>query len=351
MTVRQVALKLHLWMALVGGVFILLATVTGAILVFEREINRAQDAALFRIESGVPPLPLDDLVAAVQAAYPQQKVRGVVFPEDEPGAINVAMPGRAVMVDPGTGRILVEVANGSRLANMIEGLHLNLRVGPWGNRIVGTATLLCLLSALTGLYLWWPRRMFRFRKDESGRRFMFDLHNVAGFWTAAFLVIVTGTGLTMFWGSFTEPLLRRLDPTQPQARPESAPVDGAIPISLDDLVRRAQAALPGAQIRNFPIPAGPKAAYRVQLRFPEDKTPGGRSQVFIDQYSGEVLRVESSREAGAGAWFLNSQRSIHTGDIGGWPTRWLAFLTCASLLVQVYSGILLWWRRTRPRKA
>ncbi|MBK5256196.1 MAG: PepSY domain-containing protein [Vicinamibacteria bacterium] len=349
MTVRQAALKLHLWMALVGGAFILIASATGALLVFEREINSAQDAAL-RIESGVPPLPLDDLVVAVQAASPQQKVRGVVFPEHEPGAINVALPGRAVMVDPGTGRILAEVANGSRLANMIEGLHLNLRAGPWGNRIVGTATLLCLLAALTGLYLWWPRRLLRFRRDDSGRRFMFDLHNISGFWTSAFLVVVTGTGLTMFFGNVTDPMLKRLDPAQPQAPPQSAFVEGTPPISLDELVRRARAALPGAQIRNFPIPAGPKAAYRVQMRFPEDKTPGGRSQVFIDQYSGDVLRVQSSREAGPGTWFLNIQRSIHTGEIWGWPTRSLAFATCLSVLVQLYSGILLWWRRTRPRK-
>jgi uncharacterized iron-regulated membrane protein len=254
------------------------------------------------------------------------------------------------MVDPGTGRILAEVPNGSSLSNVIEGLHLNLRSGPWGNRIVGTATLLCLLAALTGLYLWWPRRLFRFRKDDSGRRFMFDLHNITGFWTSAFLVVVTGTGVSMFFGTFLDPMIRRLDPAPRASAPQSTPVEGRTTIPLDEVVRRAQAALPGAQIRNFPIPAGPKAAHRVQLRFPEDKTPGGRSQVYLDQYSGEVLRVESSREAGPGTWFLNAQRSLHTGEFGGWPTRTLAFATCLSVLVQLYSGIALWWHRTRPRK-
>jgi len=351
MTIRQAVLKLHLWMALVGGVFILIATATGAVLVFGHEIDRAQDGDLLRIEEGVAPLPIDDLVAAVRTAYPKETVRGVVFPQEEPGPLSVAVPGRSVLLDPGTARILTEIKNASRLAGAIERVHLNLAAGPWGNRIVGSATLLCLLAALSGLYLWWPRRLFRFRKDDSGRRFLLDLHNVVGFWTSAFLVVVTGTGLIMFFGKVTEPLIRKLDAAPRQAPPQSKPVEGGTPISLDDLARRARAALPGAQLRNFPIPAGPKAAHRVQLRFPEDKTPGGRSQVFIDQYSGEVLRVDSSREAGAGTWILNAQRSIHTGDIGGGPTRALAFLTCLSVLVQLYSGLRLWWRRTRPRKA
>jgi uncharacterized iron-regulated membrane protein len=351
MTLRQAALKLHLWMALVGGVFILVVGATGAILVFEREINRAAHAELHRVQGGTARLPVDELVAAVRAAYPGARVRGVVFPEVEPGPLNVALVGRAAFVDPGSGRILGELANGAGLGGVIESVHLNLRAGRWGSRIVGTATLFCLLAAVTGLYLWWPRRLFRFRADASGKRFVFDLHNVAGFWTSLFLLVVTGTGLVMFWGSFTQPLLRKLDPAQPQPPPQSTPVEGVPPISLEEVVRRAQAALPGAQIRNFPIPASPQAAHRVQLRFPEDKTPGGRSQVYLDQFSGEVLRIESTREAGLGTTLFQLQRSIHTGDIWGWPTRILALLTCLSLLVQLYTGILLWWRRTRPRKA
>jgi uncharacterized iron-regulated membrane protein len=81
------------------------------------------------------------------------------------------------------------------------------------------------------------------------------------------------------------------------------------------------------------------------MRYPEDRTPGGRSRVLVDQYSGANLLTESSRTGPAGTRLINLNRALHTGDIGGLPAKILACLTSLSVLVQAFSGVVMWWKR------
>lgn len=84
----------------------------------------------------------------------------------------------------------------------------------------------------------------------------------------------------------------------------------------------------------------------VFMRFPEDHTPVGRTRVFLDAYSGEVLSFTSSRAAPpAVSYATRLNREIHTGDIGGWPTRIAAALFSAALPLLAITGPLLWWQR------
>ena len=118
--------------------------------------------------------------------------------------------------------------------------------------------------------------------------------------------------------SVTDPLVRRLNPPSPDApAPQSTPVAGGTRISVDDAVAIAEQALPGAFASNVGMPNGPKAVFRILKKFPEDRTPAGRSRVYIDQFSGKVLLVENTRTAPLGTRILNLKRSAHTGDIFG----------------------------------
>jgi uncharacterized iron-regulated membrane protein len=120
-------------------------------------------------------------------------------------------------------------------------------------------------------------------------------------------------------------------------------------------VRIANAALPGAQTSVINLPPPGKAVYRPLMKFPEDRTPAGRSRVAIDQWSGAVLLRVSTREAELGTTINNLKRSAHTGDIFGWPTQALYFLVSLAIAGQVVTGFLIWWKpkqqlaRTRER--
>jgi uncharacterized iron-regulated membrane protein len=93
-----------------------------------------------------------------------------------------------------------------------------------------------------------------------------------------------------------------------------------------------------------------KAAYQVRLRYPEDVTPGGRSRVIVDQYSGKVLFVEGSRTAPAGTRLVIANRALHTGDIFGLPSKAVMSLASLAAAFPALSGLAMWWKRTRTRR-
>jgi uncharacterized iron-regulated membrane protein len=106
----------------------------------------------------------------------------------------------------------------------------------------------------------------------------------------------------------------------------------------------ARVAMPGAAAIAVSAP-NPKAAYRVAMRFPEDLTPGGRTRVYVDPYTGAVLEAESSRTTAAGTRIINVNRAIHTGDILGVPSKILMSLASLAAVAQVITGLTMWWKR------
>jgi uncharacterized iron-regulated membrane protein len=90
---------------------------------------------------------------------------------------------------------------------------------------------------------------------------------------------------------------------------------------------------------------------RVSVRFPEDRTPGGRSRVYIDRFRGTVLGVENTRAVGPGTRVNNVMRSMHTGDVFGTPTRAIWFLCALVLASQGLTGFLMWWNQRSARAA
>ncbi len=256
------------------------------------------------------------------------------------------------MVNPYTGAVLGVRPPGPDFLADVHQLHLRLLIrnpGDAGKKIVSWAGVAMLLLVVTGLYLWWPLKRVKIGGKTSGRRWWFDLHNTVGVFSLLFLLVLTLTGLMIGFEETTVPLFYKATGSAP-ARPPKVPPKppGAVPITPDQAMEIAAQAIPGAFPFQINIP-GPGGAYQIRSRFPEDLTPGGRSRVVVDQYSGEVLFAEGSRTAPAGTRMVILNRALHTGDIFGIPSKALLSLTCLMAVTQVFSGIVMWWKRTRKR--
>jgi uncharacterized iron-regulated membrane protein len=232
-------------------------------------------------------------------------------------------------------------------ARKLHLLHTRLLGGEPGEHIVGWTTVALLLLALSGLILWWPRRIVAIVRRTSWKRTTFDLHNAVGFYSLPIIAAITLSGVMIAFEATTDPLVKRLNAQSDPPPPASTPASGAHRISIDDVLREAQRSLPGAAATNVNVPAGPRAAYRVLMKFPEDRTPAGRSRVHIDQFSGRVLLVENTREAPRGTRILNLKRSVHTGDIFGAPTQALYFIVGLAIAAQALTGAIMWWNARR----
>lgn len=340
-------------MALVSGVVLLVLSLTGCLLVFQRTLNRAVNPATSYVTPGPTRLPVETLLQRAVAAHPGERVTLVLMPARDTFALEAALGnGLSVFVDPYTGTVLGTRASASSLMGRVLYIHTSLLAGETGSLIVGTATGLALLLAVSGLVLWWPGRVYRIGRSRRWRRTAFDLHHAVGFWSSALIFVIALTGVSMSLEAYVNPFVRRLDahPAFNPAPLRSTPVAGSTRVSVDQLLQTANETLPGAFAALINLPQSPTAACFVRLKFPGDRSPSGRSRVFFDQFSGRVLGVDDARTAPLGTKILNLKRSLHTGDLLGPPTSTLYFLGSLALGIQVISGVLMWWTPRRKRQ-
>lgn len=337
MNLRRTVLWLHRWAGVFAGLVVIVIAFTGGALVFENTIQRWLRPDLYP-KQATPKnqrAPTGIAFETLREKHPQAQVQGIRLPRDESDALVLFAGPQAFHFDPRDGRLLgTRPRMGGWEQTMIK-LHANLLQGSVGGTVVVIATCITLGLAVTGLWLWWPLRIFGVRRGSNFRRLNLDLHSVAGLYSSVFLLVFGITGLTLrYWHG---------------EHPNPPPVSLAQPAALlnvDKAIQLAETALPGARAAAVEMPPPQRPVFRVQLAFPEDGSPAGRSVAFISRLDGRVLGLHSSREGTLAERYQMAQLSIHIGSIGGTATRWMAFLTCVALVLQVFSGYVLWLKRS-----
>jgi uncharacterized iron-regulated membrane protein len=348
---RKLLFNLHLYGALVVGTFVVIVGLTGSIIAFEEDLDHLFNPALFHVQVQGERMPPSALLKAASAAYPGQRIGAIRLPQAPDDSAVFTVPGpRQVFMNPYTGAIV-----GSRdpktLLSSIHMLHLRLLMGPVGGTIVAAVTAVLMFLVLSGIYLWWPLKRVTIRWKASLRRVHFDLHNTAGIYSALFLLVLGATGIVIHFDDDLEQYLHRTAGTKKIVKNFPSVVRaGANSISPDDALGIGLNFLPGTKALSVSVPPGPKGSYLVALRYPEDLTPGGRTWVNVDRYSGQVLGFQSSRTVAWGTRTIIYNRAIHTGDIWGYWSKILMSLSSMMLVIQAITGYYLWWKKLRVRE-
>jgi uncharacterized iron-regulated membrane protein len=209
---KRALLTLHKWAGLVAGLFLFLLGASGSALVFENGIDRALNPSFYYVQPKGERLPLSDLLARANAADPTDPVGGIRIADAPDQAYELsARARRSIMVDPYTGRILGTRDREKSLARWLHLLHTRFLAGERGELAAGWLSVIMLGLALSGLYLWWPRRLLSVKTAASWKRANFDLHNVVGFYSSAVLTLIAFSAILIAFEHTTDPLVRRLD--------------------------------------------------------------------------------------------------------------------------------------------
>lgn len=230
----------------------------------------------------------------------------------------------------------------------VHQLHTHLLMGRAGSTVMAFAALFLLFLAITGLILWWPRKVFTVRWRGRAKRLTFDLHNALGIYSSVFLLIFALSGAVIHWENLASNLIRYLvhAPVEAPMADTAPAIVGATSISPDEALAIAEKVAPGATPTFMQL--GSKGPMRIAMKFPEDHTPAGRTIVFLDRFTGKILSLNNTRTASIAYKYPRMwNREIHTGDLFGWPTRILACLSSLTLPVMAITGPLIWWNRRR----
>ena len=202
---RKALFQIHLWSGLGVGLYLVVISVTGSVLVFRSELRQTFMPQPVFVAAAGERLDEDGMIAAAERAWPDASVS--IFAErDEPTqavTISVNRDGdvQQMLLDPYTGADLGNaMPAGWRLTTWLLDLHDNLLSGTTGRAVNGVGAIMMTLLSVTGLIIWWPgirnwRRSLTVDMRANWRRLNWSLHGAIGFWTVALVFMWGFTGI------------------------------------------------------------------------------------------------------------------------------------------------------------
>jgi len=367
---RAILFWTHLACGVVAGLVILDMSVTGALLAFKPQILRVVDRDVRQVTPppGRSRRPASELMRRFVEQRPDAKATGIVAEADPSSPVAVTLDREAtVYMDPYSGRVLGTGSAGAQgFFRTVEDWHRWLAVSgqnrATARAVTDASNFAFLLLAVTGLFLWWPRKwlpqhvkaILWFKRTTTGRARDFNWHNAVGFWCAPVLIVLTSTGVIMSYTWANDLLYQLSGSPVPAARRGpagrgSAPRQGgdgpaSVPANLDALWARAEQQVPGWRSITMRWSARPNAPVTFTITEPSWNA-FARSQLSLNAVTAETVNWEPYGGQSLGQRMRQWARFAHTGELGRWPGQLLAAVACAGGSLLVLTGLALAWRR------
>jgi uncharacterized iron-regulated membrane protein len=369
---RRVIFWCHLVAGAAAGIVILIMSVTGVLLAYEKQMTRWADTRDYKVARPSPDaarLPVETLLARVRETQTAAPSSITLYSDAEaPASVSLA-GGRTLFLDPYTGAAFGEGSPRVRsFFRAVTDWHRWLGAGgenrAAGRAVTGASNLVFLFIVASGFYLWWPRKWTRkslravtwFRRGQGGKARDFNWHNVIGLWSAVplFIVVLSGVVISYTWASnLVYKVVGEQPPAQPQ-RGAPAPAGGGAgqqgggSVQLDGLevlLKRAEQQVEGWLSITLQVPQKSDAPATFAIDRGNGGQPHLRAQLALDRVSGDVVRWEPASNNTAGRRLRSWLRFAHTGEVYGLTGQTIAALASLGGAFLVYTGLSLAWRR------
>jgi|26BtaG_2_1085354.scaffolds.fasta_scaffold17733_2 uncharacterized iron-regulated membrane protein len=364
--IRKFLNDVHLWLGLASGIILFLVCFSGTVLTFEKEIKNifADD---FKV-SGTQTMEIEALTEVLQqegevssVSIPAEAGKSYEFrvktsPEDRRGT--------TFYVDPYTGDYMQ-----TKKSSLDDFFMWNFRMHRWllldsviGRPIVGIATIIFFILSLSGVVLWFPKKLkwknmksgFKIKTSANWKRINHDLHNTLGFYACIVLVIMTLTGL--FWsfewyreaGSAvlgTKVFNRGGGPSFTS----NENITDADEASIASIYNISSEELNYEGTTTISFPSEREQVYKVRKTNDNGWSPVTSDQLEIDR-DGTVLNKEIFSEKPLNVQVASLIKPIHTGEIFGTFSKIIYFLACLIATTLPITGTLIWLNKMKKKK-
>jgi uncharacterized iron-regulated membrane protein len=349
---------LHTWGGIILGGVVSVICLTGSVIVFRQEIERARWPQSSTEAGTSHRLSLDSAAEEITRSRPGSSVTRVSFPArpNDPYVFQIKSADKQthrLAIDASTGRILAEVPQTQWLDWVID-LHRNVLAGKTGRKIVGGIGIVWAALAATGLLLWalgggkW-RAWVVLGSSGGSRRFNFNLHRASGLWALLFIAVLSFTGTYLSYPqTFRDAWELTGQPASVRA-PQAANAAKRSTISLDEYVATARTAIPDGAPMELRLQESSKDSYYMRIRRAGDLSQAGSNRVYMDQGSGKVLSIELAVNWPLGVQLFQAFQPIHYGEFGGLPVKILWSFFGAIPAVLFVTGLRIWWRPNKQK--
>ena len=383
---RTILFWLHLATGVTVGTIVLIMSVTGVLLTYEKQLTRWADT---RSLDGAPPAPnaprLDvaTLVARARATVDATPT-AVAWRSGVDAPVAVAFGReRTVFVNGYTGEVLGQGSAGTRrffrtVTDWHRWLGADGEDRAFGKSITNLANLGFLFIVVSGLYLWWPRHATRqslrsvalFRRGLRSKARDFNWHHVIGLWSWAPLVIIVASGVMISYPWANRLVYGLVGEKPPAVAPAGLPGSAAggapgatsaatsgaardggrggepLPLAgIDPLVARAQQRMPGWRSVTLTLPTRPTAPVVFALDGGTGGQPQKRAELQLDRTTGAEVKWTPFSAGTPGRRLRSILRFAHTGEVLGIVGQTVAGIVTLGVVLLVYTGLALALRR------
>lgn len=337
-----------MWVGVAAGLYLFVIGLTGAILVFRQDLQRAAYPQFFAPPRGrnAPTAEVGAVLADLRLHYPGAHVSGIDWPTDRRDSFLAYVSNggdfRTVFSHPVSGRVIGELPYD--WIRRVQDLHFELLGGRTGRNVNGIGALACLVMVGSGLIIWTSARR------RTGVR---NVHALIGVGCALWLLTWGATGAWFSVPQLVRPAFNAVLPQTLARAPDSrASADADAHLAPEAFVERARRVVPRAQLARLVMPFTARSAFLVVMArdIHGDVDTSDEVQLWFDRYTGEPLELRDQAVRTRGDWVAAWITPIHTGSFGGLPIKlvWAG----AALGIPVLSGTGLWiWAIRRSRRA
>ncbi|WP_164977389.1 PepSY-associated TM helix domain-containing protein [Ancylomarina salipaludis] len=326
---KNLASKVHKIIGLGSGLVVFIVCITGSIYTFKKEVNDSMPYVSVKAINKQK-LELSALVTKFKAYSDAPIIRIYDFQSAKKSVrIMSSKQGEKHLtyLNPYTGEILKDYKDKSSFWGIILGLHRHLLLpNPIGKQIIGYCVILFSISLLTGLILWFPKKISML-KDKPfrnvklslrGKAQTFRLHSNLGLYLIIPLLISCTTGLVWTFPKYEKFIYSLIDPGYKKEIKNIHLVEGNFQeISLNKIKTHLDTLnSDNIGLNIFFIPQKSDSPIRVISCIDDDRF-GFAHNYYAHPVTGEILDTISDTKRSAAQKLKSLNYDIHTGSLGG----------------------------------
>jgi uncharacterized iron-regulated membrane protein len=356
----------HLILGLTAGLVILIMSVTGVLLTYEKQIVAWVDRSYLNEGStlGAPRAPVAEMVAAIQNVSSAAPTTLTFYSGS--AVVSGAADGTTYYVDAHTADLLGTGSTRIRaFFRSVTDWHRYVAMSgesrSTGKAITGASNLVFLLIVVSGAVIWWRGAVLWFRKGLRGKALFFNLHNVFGIWTLVplFLVVLSATVISYPWAtSLVYTLTGSEQPPSNSGRNANAAggrggggegrgnlAGGGAPqvdlSGIDAALTLVEPVHPSWKTIAVRLPAAADKEVTFTVDGGNSGQPQFRTAVVVDRNAGSITRREIFADQNLGRRARSWLRFVHTGEYYGIAGQTIAGIASLAGVGLVLTGAVL----------
>ncbi|MGO2103129.1 MAG: PepSY domain-containing protein [Psychroflexus halocasei] len=323
----------HLALALIAGIFILLASITGLALATEPVFEHSKATSFHNLDE----LDLETALLNIKAEHPEViSIHRNAYNQISIETIDENFESQSFYINPFTGKKIANISERSAIYEFNTVLHRSLFLKSTGRFIIGLTAIFLILIVISGFALL-LKRYGSFRKIFSKEKY----DGTAAYWHSLaskyfliplFIIAISGAYLSAD---------RFIIESQPQDiwdfEENEIAADAGI-LKLEDITAFDDIQVSEILQIDFPFAASSDEYFYVKLV---------DAELLVSQVTGETInRVSETPALKTKRWSFH----LHTGDFS-WLWSIILGLSSLVLIGLFVSGILIWLKRKYQSKA